>query len=78
MSRGKHTEAQMISALKQVEAGRMAEDVAGEIGVSKHRLYEWNAKYGGLNVNEARRLREFIMDRWLLHGGPFSSSKNRR
>jgi putative transposase len=38
MSRSKHTEAQMIAALKQVEAGRATEDVARECGVSKHTL----------------------------------------
>jgi hypothetical protein len=36
MSKSRHTEAQMIGALKQVEAGRTAEDVAREVGVSKH------------------------------------------
>ena len=36
MSRGKHSEAEMIAALKQVEAGRKVEDVAREVGVSKH------------------------------------------
>jgi|GEM_PF-3540538 len=36
MSRSRHTEAQMIAALKQLEAGRKAEDVAREVGVSKH------------------------------------------
>jgi putative transposase len=39
MSRSKHTEAQMIGALKQVEAGRKVEDAAREVGVSKHTLY---------------------------------------
>jgi len=58
MSRGKHSEAEMIAALKQVEAGRKVEDVAREIGVSKHTLYGWKAKYGGLEVNEAQRLRQ--------------------
>ena len=61
MSRGKHTEAQMIGALKQMEAGRKAEDVAHEIGVSKHTLYAWKAKYGGMEVSEAqeaKRLRD--------------------
>jgi putative transposase len=48
----------MIGALKQLEAGRRAEDVARELGVSKHTIYAWKAKYGGLDVNEARRLRE--------------------
>jgi len=58
MSRGRHTEAEMIGALKQMEAGRKAEDVAREMGVSKHTIYAWKAKYGGLEVNEAQRLRK--------------------
>jgi putative transposase len=58
MSRGKHSEAEMIAALKQVEAGRKVEDVAREVGISKHTLYGWKAKYGGLEVNEAQRLRQ--------------------
>jgi putative transposase len=51
----------MIAALKQMEAGRKAEDVAREVGVSKHTLYAWKAKYGGMDVSEAqeaKRLRE--------------------
>ena len=39
MLRSRHSEAQMIGALKQMEAGRKAEDVAREVGVSKHTLY---------------------------------------
>jgi putative transposase len=58
MSKGKHTEAQIIAALKQVEAGRTAEEVARENGVSKHTIYAWKAKYGGLEVNEAQRLKQ--------------------
>jgi putative transposase len=58
MSRGKHSEAEMIAALKQVEAGRKVEDVAREVGVCKHTIYGWKAKYGGLEVNEAQRLRQ--------------------
>ena len=57
MSRSKHSEAQIIAALKQVEAGRRAEDVARESGVWKHTIYAWKAKYGGLDVSEAQRLR---------------------
>jgi putative transposase len=57
MSRSKHTEAQMIAALKQVEAGRTAEDVAREQGVSKHTIYAWNAKCGGMEVNEAEEVK---------------------
>ena len=58
MSKGKHSEAEMIAALKQMEAGRRAEDVARDVGVSKHTIYAWKAKYGGLEVNEAQRLRQ--------------------
>jgi putative transposase len=58
MSRGKHTEAQMIGALKQMEAGRKAEDVAREMGVSKHTLYAWKAKYGGMDVSEAQEAKQ--------------------
>ena len=57
MSRSKHTEAQMITALKQVEAGRAAEDVARQYGVSKHTIYAWKAKYGGMEVSEAEKVK---------------------
>lgn len=53
MSVSRHTEAQMIGALKQLEAGRKAEDVAREVGVSKHTIYAWKAKYGGMDVSQA-------------------------
>jgi putative transposase len=50
-----HKEAQIIAALKQVEAGRTAEDVSREVGASKHTLCAWKAKYGDLEVNEAQK-----------------------
>ena len=58
MSKSKHTESQMIAALKQVEAGRKVEDVAQEVGVSKHTLYAWKAKYGGMDVTEAQEAKQ--------------------
>lgn len=57
MSKSKHSEAEIIGGLKQMEAGRTATDVAREMGVSKHTIYAWKAKYGGLEVSEAQRLR---------------------
>jgi len=57
MSRSKHTEAQIIAALKQVEAGRPAEDVARECGVSKHTIYAWKARFGGMEVSEMQKVR---------------------
>ena len=58
MSKSNHTEAQMVGALKQMEAGRRAEDVAREVGVSKHTLYAWKAKYGGMDVSEAQEAKQ--------------------
>jgi putative transposase len=49
--------ARIIGALKQVEAGRTAEDVAREQGVSKHTIYAWKAKYGGMDVREAEEVK---------------------
>jgi putative transposase len=58
MGASKHTEAQIIAALKQVEAGRSVEDVGREYGVSKHTIYAWKAKYGGMDVSEAQAVKQ--------------------
>jgi putative transposase len=58
MSKSAHTEAQIIGAVKQVEAGRKADEVAREMGVSKHTIYAWKQKYGGLEVAEAQELKQ--------------------
>jgi len=58
MSRSAYTEAQIIGAVKQVEAGRKADEVAREMGVSKHTIYAWKQKYGGLEVAEAQELKQ--------------------
>jgi putative transposase len=57
MSRSKHTEAQIITALKQVQAGRTAEDVTRKQGVSKHTIHAWKAKYGGMEVSETEEVK---------------------
>ena len=58
MSQSKHSEAQIIGALKQVEAGRAVEDLAREYGVSKHTIYAWKSKYGGMDVSEAQEVKQ--------------------
>ena len=57
MGRSRHTEAQIITALKQVEAGRTVDDVARECGVSQATIYTWKSKFGGMEVSEAQRLK---------------------
>ena len=58
MSVSRHSEAQIIGALKQLEAGRKAEDVAREVGVSKHTIYAWKVKYGGMDVSQAQEAKQ--------------------
>jgi putative transposase len=48
---------QIIGILKQVEAGRSVVEVCREHGVGESTYYKWKSKYGGLEVNEARRLK---------------------
>jgi putative transposase len=58
MGKSKHSEAQMIEALKQVEAGRGAVEVGRQYGVSAHTIYAWKAKYGGMDVSEAQEVKQ--------------------
>src|SRR6202158_3667643 len=58
MSKSQHSEAQMVGALNHLEGGRKAEDVAREVGVSKHTIYAWKAKYGGMDVSEAQEAKQ--------------------
>ena len=57
MPRGKWTQEQIIGILKQVETGRAVAEVCREHGVGESTFYKWKSKYGGLEVNEARRLK---------------------
>ena len=57
MGRSRHTEAQIIAALKQDEAGRTVDDVARECPVSQATIYTWKSKFGGMEVSKAQRLR---------------------
>jgi hypothetical protein len=52
MSKSRHTEAQIVAALKQVEAGRTAEDMAREYGVSKHTIYSFSCLIPAESLNK--------------------------
>jgi putative transposase len=57
MKRIRFTEEQIIGVLGEQEAGAKTADLARKYGVSTATLYNWKAKYGGLDVSEARRLK---------------------
>ena len=57
MPRAKWSQEQIIGILKQVEAGRTVVEVCREHGLGESTFYKWKSKYGGLEVNEARRLK---------------------
>ncbi len=52
MKRARFTEVQIISLLKEHEAGAKTADLARKQGVSEATLYNWKAKYGGIDVSE--------------------------
>ncbi len=57
MRRSRFSEEQIITILREQEAGAATADVCRKHGISDATFYKWKAKYGGLEVSEARRLK---------------------
>jgi putative transposase len=57
MKRIRFTEEQIIAVLREHDAGAKTADLARKHGVSEATLYNWKAKYGGMDVSDAKRLR---------------------
>jgi len=57
MKRSRFSEEQIIGILKEQEAGGPTAEVCRRHGISSATFYKWKAKYGGLEVSEARRLK---------------------
>jgi len=57
MKKSRFSEEQIVGVLKEAEAGVPAGEICRRLGVSGVTFYRWKAKYGGLEVSEAKRLR---------------------
>ena len=54
----RYTDEQIIKAIKKHEAGAKVEDICRDLGISNGTFYNWRSKFAGMEVNEAKRLRE--------------------
>lgn len=57
MKKKRFSEEQMISVLKEWESGLGIKEVSRKHGVSEQSLYRWKAKFGGMDVSDAKKLR---------------------
>jgi putative transposase len=55
--RKRHTEEQIIGVLKESEAGAKTGELCRRHGISEGTFYKWKAKFGGMDISDAKRLR---------------------
>jgi putative transposase len=58
MKAKRYTEEQIIAVLRESEAGAKTKELCGKYGISEPIFYNWKAKYAGMTVSDARRLKE--------------------
>ncbi len=58
MKKSRYAETQIVSILKEVEAGRQVKDVCREYGISDGTYYNWKSKYGGMEASDIKKLKD--------------------
>ena len=58
MKKTRFTETQIVKAIQEHEGGRDAKDLCRDLGISTAAFYKWRQRYGGLEVNELKRVKE--------------------
>jgi putative transposase len=66
MRKSNFTEEQIINILKSVETGQKIADACRANGISEQTYHRWKAKYGGLEINEVRRLKQLEQENFRL------------
>jgi len=58
MKKQKHSESEMVRAVKELESGMSADNVARSYNISKGTLYNWKSKYSGMDIRAVKRLKQ--------------------
>ena len=62
MKKKRYTKEQIIGAIKQYESGVKVDDICRQLSISSGTFYNWRSKYAGMEVSEAKRLRELEIE----------------
>lgn len=58
MKKARFTESQIVAAIKKQESGISTKEICRELGISEATFYNWKAKYGGMELNDVKRMKE--------------------